>query len=481
VEVRVTVAFPKTASFTGAARPFRAECDLFELEYDGEIPPALDGALYRCGPDPQLPPKLADDVFINGDGQVSMFRFENGHVDFRMRYVRTEKFTRERAARRALFGAYRNPFTDDPSVAGADRTTANTSIVWHAGRMFACKEDGLPCELDPLTLETRGKWNFGRRLKSKTFTAHPKNDPVTGEMVFYGYAVEGEASRRVAFCIADAQGNLAREDWFTPPYASMIHDFAVTDRHAIFPIMPVTSDPDRLRVGGDHWAWDDSKPTYVGILPRDGSVTDIRYFEGPPCWSFHTMNAMSEGDKVYLDLTVSDVISFPFRDVHGKPIDPSRSRASYLTRWTFDLAANTTAFTQSRLWNRPADFFDVDPRFLTRGYAHGFMAAKSGDGPFDTIAHINHRSGEVATYKVPPGATVQEPTFVPRSPGAPEGDGFLMFVVNWPQERVADLVILDTADLTRGPIASVHLPIPLRMAFHNKYISGAELAQRAQP
>ncbi|MFZ0838896.1 MAG: carotenoid oxygenase family protein, partial [Xanthobacteraceae bacterium] len=67
----MTVAFPKTASFTGAARPFRAECDIFELEYDGQIPPVLDGALYRCGPDPQLPPRLADDLFINGDGQVS--------------------------------------------------------------------------------------------------------------------------------------------------------------------------------------------------------------------------------------------------------------------------------------------------------------------------------------------------------------------------------------------------------------------------
>jgi hypothetical protein len=44
--------------------------------------------------------------------------------------------------RRALFGRYRNPFTDDPAVAGVDRTVANTTPIWHAGRLLMAKEDG---------------------------------------------------------------------------------------------------------------------------------------------------------------------------------------------------------------------------------------------------------------------------------------------------------------------------------------------------
>ncbi|HXA93389.1 MAG TPA: carotenoid oxygenase family protein, partial [Steroidobacteraceae bacterium] len=166
--------FPRTATFTGFNEPRRIEADVFDLEIEGRLPRDIRGTFYRCGPDPRFTPRLGDDININGDGMVSLFRFEDGHVDFKSRYVRTEKYRLETAARGALFGAYRNPYTDDASVAGKDRTTANTNVVQHAGRLFALKEDGLPHELDPVTLETRGRYDFGGELKSLTFSAHPK-------------------------------------------------------------------------------------------------------------------------------------------------------------------------------------------------------------------------------------------------------------------------------------------------------------------
>jgi carotenoid cleavage dioxygenase len=91
------------------------------------------GTFYRVGADPAWPP-LAD-------GMVAMFRFGNGFCDFRSRYVRTPRFVAERAARRSLFGAYRNPFSDDLSVAGLSRGLANTNVYWHGGRLLASKED----------------------------------------------------------------------------------------------------------------------------------------------------------------------------------------------------------------------------------------------------------------------------------------------------------------------------------------------------
>jgi hypothetical protein len=53
--------------------------------------------------------------------------------------VRTEKLVRERAARHALMGKYRNGYTDDPLVAGAIRTTANTNIVHMYGKLVSIK------------------------------------------------------------------------------------------------------------------------------------------------------------------------------------------------------------------------------------------------------------------------------------------------------------------------------------------------------
>lgn len=42
--------------------------------------------------------------WFNGDGNISAFRIKDGRVSFQQRLVRTEKFTREREAGRALMG-----------------------------------------------------------------------------------------------------------------------------------------------------------------------------------------------------------------------------------------------------------------------------------------------------------------------------------------------------------------------------------------
>jgi carotenoid cleavage dioxygenase-like enzyme len=81
---------------------------------------------------------------FNGDGHVSSFRFANGSVDFKARYVKTDRSMAERRARKRLWGVYRNHFTDDPSVANVDRGAANTHIYWHGGKMLVLKEDALP-------------------------------------------------------------------------------------------------------------------------------------------------------------------------------------------------------------------------------------------------------------------------------------------------------------------------------------------------
>ena len=115
----MTVRFPDEPGFQGRFAPVRLEGEIRGVEVtQGEIPASLRGTYYRVGADPAWPPFVERDFYFNADGMVAMFRFENGYCDFRSRYVRTPRFAAERAARRSLFGAYRNPFTDDPSVAG---------------------------------------------------------------------------------------------------------------------------------------------------------------------------------------------------------------------------------------------------------------------------------------------------------------------------------------------------------------------------
>jgi carotenoid cleavage dioxygenase-like enzyme len=99
--------FPELPRFAGVNAPCRVELDLQDLEFEGEIPREIDGAVYRVAADHQFPSLFSQDVPFNGDGMVSMFRFQNGRVHLKSRYVQTDRCKAERAAGRALFGRSR--------------------------------------------------------------------------------------------------------------------------------------------------------------------------------------------------------------------------------------------------------------------------------------------------------------------------------------------------------------------------------------
>ena len=305
--------YPQTIHFVGLNTPVGIEWSARNLDVIGTIPAEIDGAFFRAVPDPAHPPMFDDDIVLSGDGMVAKFAIHDGKVDYAIRYVETERYRLEKDARRALFGQYRNPFTDDASVAGRDRTVANTTPVWHGGRLLMTKEDGLGYQVDPDTLETLGRFDYYGALKSQTFTAHPRVDPETGEMFFFGYEADGLCSTKISYAIADRDGKLISEQWFDQPYCSTIHDFAITEHYAIFPIFPTTADLDRLKAGGAHWAHQQDLESWVGIMPRYGKVEEMRWFKGRNGVSaFHLVNAYEEDGFVHLDLCLSDTNAFGF-------------------------------------------------------------------------------------------------------------------------------------------------------------------------
>lgn len=476
--------FPTTPDFTGFQAPTRLECEIFGLEVEGEIPAELDGVFVRVQPDHAWAPKLGWDISLNGDGLVTSFSFSGGAVDYRSRYVRTAKFEAERKARRALFGAYRNPYTDDPSVKGLSRGTANTSMLWHGRKLFALKEDSHPVQLDPLTLETIGSYDYEGDLRSQTLTAHAKIDPETGELYTYGYAAKGETTLDIAYYIVDRDGHIRHETWFEAPYGCMIHDFGVTQRYALFPITPLCSDLDRLKAGGPHFEWDSSRPSYLGILPREGKGDAIKWVPGPNCHATHTMNAYDDGSTIIYDTPTGHDRVFPFfPSADGKPWDPELAPPR-LTRWSVDLASNDPKVAHDVLTPITGDFPRFDERYAMRPYTRGWImgfdpafsaVGKAGGLGANAIIEHNLVTGERRSYFVGDGCAPQEPQFVPRSPDAPEGDGWLIMVRHRVAEMLSDLVILDTKDISAGPVAVVKMPIRLRRGLHGIWIPRSEL------
>ena len=79
----------------------------------------------------------------------------------------------------------------------------------------------MPWALDPQTLETLGEWNFDGQIDSATFTAHPKLDPVTGNLLAFSYEAKGDGTPDMAYFEISPEGKLLHEIWFQAPYAAM--------------------------------------------------------------------------------------------------------------------------------------------------------------------------------------------------------------------------------------------------------------------
>ena len=239
--------FPNNPFLQANFAPVMAECDAPELVVtEGELPRDLAGTLYRNGPNPMFPPFGDKHHWFLGEGMVHAIHVEDGKASYRNRWVRTEQYEAQRKAGQRLvptgFG--------EAGVAGAEtikRNVANTNIVWHAGKLLALDEGNSPVAMDGDTLNTNGSWTFEGKYEGP-MTAHPKFDPRTGEMHFFGYMAAGPGSAVMSYQVVDRDGKLMRTDMFPTPYASMVHDFIVTDGHVIFPLFPATIDVERILI-----------------------------------------------------------------------------------------------------------------------------------------------------------------------------------------------------------------------------------------
>ena len=229
--------------------------------------------------------------------------------------------------------------------------------------------------LDPDTLETIDDYyTFGGKLKSLTFTAHPKIDSETGELLAFGYEASGEGSTDVAVLTISRDGRLTDETWIKVPYAGMIHDFAVTQKHVAFLVTPMITDVEGMKQGRIHFSWDSSLPTWLGVMRRGGDGKDLRWFKGPERCATHTTGCFTDGDRVYVDMDMGLKNQFPFiPQKDGSPYDPVAAQG-HITRLSVDLAqASRPGYEMEVLYPDNGVLSRQDDRYHTVPYSVAFM------------------------------------------------------------------------------------------------------------
>lgn len=452
--------------------PIPMECDAPFLTVEGDLPRELNGTLYRNGPNPQFDAPGAH--WFTGDGMLHAFHLENGRASYRNRWIRTPKWLAEHDAGRALFGGFGRKMPDAPASVSADGGVANTNIICHGGRLLALEEGHLPTEIEPGTLATRGYCDYDRRIAGP-FTAHPKIDPATGELIFFSYNASGPLTPALSYGVVDASGRVNRFERFDAPYASMVHDFIVTANHVLFPILPLTGSMERAMKGQPPYAWEPDKGGYVGVMARNGKTSDIRWFRADSCYVFHVLNARDDGSRIVADvMQYEEAPLFPRAD--GRRGDPAKMRAR-LCRWTFDLAANTDRFAQDYLDDISGEFPRIDDRRAGFATDHGWYACANPDLPESNglhgIVHVGHNGARKGLYLLPKGDSISEPVFVERRADAAEGDGWLLAVVWRARENRSDLAVFNAQDVASGPAALVRLGHRVPDGFHGNWVNAS--------
>lgn len=86
------------------------------------------------------------------------------------------------------------------------------------------------------------------------------------------------------------------------------------------------------------------------------------------------------------------------------------------------------------------------------------------------VGRIDLHTGAIDQYSFGPRTNVHEPSFVPRAPDSPEGDGWLLVIVNRLRENRSELAVFDALNLAAGPVALYDIGVRVRSTFHGNWV-----------
>jgi carotenoid cleavage dioxygenase-like enzyme len=436
----------------GALAPVSDEYSAWDLPVTGSIPPALNGLYLRNGPNP--PPVSYEGPYhwFLPDGMLHGVRIRGGKaLWYRNRWIRTEALAAKLDTRPA----------PGPKDVALLPNTSNTSVIEHAGRILTLVEWGLPYEVD-CELDTIGRYDFDGKL-SAPMTAHPKLDPRTGEMYLISF---GPFPPYLRYFVVDAAGRLVRSEVIDVKGPSLMHDWAMTERHVLFMDLPVVFDAAYGATAGFPYRWDDTYGARIGVMPKTGTSRDVRWFEVDPCFVVHSLNAYEQGTEIVLEAA-------RYSDQVREKWSPDILRigvGATLHRWRLDLATGVTR--EEAVDDRTFEFPKINPGLLGvhSDVGYGVVTYQGGHTGFGGLLKWDLTTSACQTHPVAAGYAASEGCFIADPDARAEDDGWLLSYVYDPGRDASDLVIIDASSFAGPPQAVIRLPQRVPLGFHGCWI-----------
>ncbi|MFF1659451.1 carotenoid oxygenase family protein [Streptomyces sp. NPDC058255] len=470
----------RVAHLTGRFAPVTDEVDVLALEVDGRLPDDLDGLYLRNGPNPRFSP-IGSYLFpIDGDGMMHGVWISEGEARYRNRFVRTPAVRAEEKAGRALWGGLESMITPSEAEVGPDlahtfKDLPDINVVRHAGRLLALAEAACPFRMSP-ELETVGRETFGGALPAG-ITAHPKVDPVTGEMAVFCYGLEPPY---LTWSLIGPAGTVTSGP---TPIAGvdepmMIHDMALTARYLVLVLAPAFFDVNAAMNGGSLIAWRPERGTRVALIPRDGGP--VRWANDEAFWMWHTVNAYDTGPDagVVLDYVQWPRLTLgPAPAAQNSPGEPSVPRG--LIRAVIDPA--TGRIERTPLDDAWVEFPRVDDRRIGRPHRWIALAADSGrtqgllPGEYDAVRWYDTQNPSAPSHVWHAGnLSVGEPAFAAVPGREDEGEGYWMTFATDRTDDSSWLLVIPGQDPASGPVARLRIPVRVPLGLHGAWLPTEE-------
>ncbi|MDB4049285.1 carotenoid oxygenase family protein [Luminiphilus sp.] len=452
----------------GNFSPVIEERDADNMTVLGLIPEDLNGHFLRVGPNPVH--VFSEEAYhtFDGDGMIHAIEFSGGKAHYRNRFIQNDGFKLEQEHGDWLYKGMNSLMdpTPSPIPEGAPnaKNLANTALTYHNNTLYALHEPSQPTVIELGSLTTQGPTDFDGKLQHP-FTAHPKIDRKTGEMIAYGYSFQAPF---VTYSIIDKNGGLTHTTPITIPRSIFMHDFGATEKYTLFLDFPITLDIGRALSGGPAVDFEPQYGSRIGVMPRHGSDADVRWFEVETGVVVHTANAWDDGDEVVLQASRSNTADIAGAGTSdGNDLSENQGR---LYEWRINL--KTSGVAERTLSDTPCDFTRINDHYAchkTR-YVYAGIFNTERAFTFDGLMKYDNELGRTTEFIYGPNRHGGEAVFAPRAGSNSEDDGYLVCFVHDEAENQSECQIIDAQNIEAGPIATIMMPFRVPYGFHAGWV-----------
>ncbi|HET8708519.1 MAG TPA: carotenoid oxygenase family protein, partial [Pseudomonadales bacterium] len=373
---------------------FKAQNEEFDYWIDykdvqGKVPDAVTGTFFRIGPGRN---EIGGEKFghwFDGDGMMNSVSFFPKGIRYRNKYVRTPKYKAETKAQHIVkrsFG-HNAPGGILANFGRLPANCANTSLVYHAGKLLALWEGGRPWQLDPSTLDTVGEYDFNKRLHPlAAFSAHGKTSARNGCYYNFGLRPKLNGQGAIDLYKISPSGYLVQKASVDIDFMCFCHDFALTEHYAVFFISPLAMKSPLPFMAGlstfdQALKWQPNLGMKVYVVRLSDFKLERMYFIDQPFVAIHYGNAWEENGKIIVDLTRFEDfrVNELLRNVFTLP---ANGAGGVLYRYTLDMVnGNVTGVPFDKA--KRGEFPQWDPRRTTYPTRYIFEACMyRDDSPF---------------------------------------------------------------------------------------------------